>query len=221
MFNNIAPKYDFLNHFLSLGIDIIWRKKLVKLLKNKNVEQILDVAAGTADLSIELSKLKPKKIYGVDISEEMLNIGKQKVQKKNLNNLIKLEIGDSENLQFKDYTFDAVTVSFGVRNFENLEKGISEMYRVLKSGGNLIVLEFSKPENKIFRALYNFYFFKILPFIGRIFSKDNSAYTYLPASVDNFPSRDKFAKMLLNLGFKEIKIKNLTMGIATVYMVEK
>ncbi|MDH5382258.1 MAG: bifunctional demethylmenaquinone methyltransferase/2-methoxy-6-polyprenyl-1,4-benzoquinol methylase UbiE, partial [Cyclobacteriaceae bacterium] len=177
MFDNISGKYDFLNHFLSLGIDIRWRKKAIKFLKNDHPKQILDVATGTGDFAIETLKLNPEKVVGVDISEGMLAVGREKIKKKGLENKIELLSGDSENLPFKDNTFDAVTVAFGVRNFENLELGLAEINRVLKPNGKLVVLEFSKPTKFPFKQLYNFYFKFILPKIGNTISKDRSAYT--------------------------------------------
>ncbi|MCL4170724.1 UNVERIFIED_CONTAM: hypothetical protein GTU68_012394, partial [Idotea baltica] len=183
MFNNISPKYDLLNHLLSLGIDIRWRKKAIKLLKPSSPKTILDVATGTADFAIEALSLKPEKVIGVDISDGMLEVGKEKIKKKGLTETISLENGDSENLRFTDNTFDAVIVAFGVRNFENLENGLANMHRVLKTGGKVVILEFSKPTAFPFKQLYNFYFKSILPVIGNGVSKDNSAYTYLPESV--------------------------------------
>lgn len=221
MFNNISKKYDFLNHFLSLGIDIIWRKKAIKLLKQQQPKQILDIATGTGDFAIAALKLNPEKVTGVDISEGMLNVGKEKIKSKNLENKIELQLGDSENLNFKDNTFDAYTVGFGVRNFENLEKGLSEMLRVLKPNGSAIILEFSKPKKFPTKQLYNFYFNNILPGIGRLFSKDSSAYTYLPESVNAFPDGEDFIQILTKLGYKNPKIITLMFGIASIYKANK
>ena len=222
MFNNISKKYDFLNHFLSLGIDIYWRKKAIKLLRKENPELILDVATGTGDLAITANKiLKPKKVIGVDISEGMLNIGKQKIKKKKLEDKIELQMGDSEGLLFEDNKFDAVIVAFGVRNYENLEKGLADMLRVLKPGGKLVVLEFSKPTIFPFKQLYNFYFNFILPKLGKLISKDNAAYTYLPESVQAFPDGKRFTDLLDNLGCKETTWKSLTLGISAIYTAEK
>lgn len=221
MFNNIAHRYDFLNHFLSLGIDKLWRKKVMRLLKPRNPQLILDVATGTADLAIAALKLNPIKITGVDISTGMLEIGKEKIAKMGLTDKIELQVGDSENLPFQDQVFDAVIVAFGVRNFENLEKGLAEMYRVLKSGGTCLVLEFSKPEYFPVKQLYQFYFNHILPGIGRIFSKDDSAYSYLPESVNEFPSGDAFLKIVNNLGFINTRQHKLSLGIASIYYLEK
>lgn len=222
MFDNIAPKYDFLNHLLSLGIDISWRKKTIRAIAPYHPTQLLDVATGTADLAIEAAKtLKPERIIGVDIANEMLEIGRKKLAKRSLDAVIQLETGDSENLRFADETFDAVTVAFGVRNFENLEAGLSEMYRVLKHNGALAVLEFSTPTLFPFKQLYNFYFSSILPFIGRVTSKDTRAYSYLYESVQAFPDRQRFEAILKQIGFSSVKSKQLTLGICTLYIAEK
>lgn len=222
MFNNIARRYDFLNHFLSLGIDKIWRRKTIKTLKGISENPILlDVASGTGDLAISALKLKPKQIVGIDISEEMLNVGKKKIQKKGFSEIIQLQKGDSENIEFDSESFHGITVAFGVRNFENLQKGLSEMYRVLKPGGKLAVLEFSKPSKFPVKQIYNFYFKRILPFIGKIISKDNSAYTYLPESVSQFPEKHNFIAELEKAGFINCNFKSLSFGIATIYKGEK
>ncbi len=222
MFNNIARRYDFLNHFLSLGIDKIWRKKAIRSLKGiADNPMILDVAAGTGDLSLAALKLKPQKIIGVDISKEMLNIGIEKIKKKNLQDIIEFKEGDSENLEFDNAFFDGITVAFGVRNFENLNKGLSEMFRVLKPGGKLVVLEFSKPKTFPIKQVYNFYFKVILPFFGKLISKDSSAYTYLPESVSQFPERDEFISELKKVGFKECEFKTLSFGISSLYVANK
>lgn len=218
MFNNIARRYDFLNHFLSLGIDKIWRRKTINTLKGISESPVLlDVASGTGDLAITALKLKPQKIIGIDISEEMLHYGKVKLKKKGLDQIITLQKGDSENIQFQDHYFDGITVAFGVRNFENLNKGLQEMYRVLKPGGKLAVLEFSKPKSFPVKQIYNFYFNRILPFIGKMVSKDNSAYTYLPESVNQFPERKDFLKELEKVGFKDCNNRVLSFGIASIY----
>lgn len=221
MFNNISKNYDFLNHFLSLGIDIIWRKKAIKFLKNDNPKQILDIATGTGDFAIEALALNPEKVTGVDISEGMLAVGRAKMKKKGLDKIIELQLGDSEKLLFDDNTFDAVIVSFGVRNFENLEKGLKDMNRVLKEGGKAVILEFSKPTKFPFKQIYNFYFKAILPKIGKLISKDNAAYTYLPESVDAFPFGNDFLQVLERAGFKENKCKPLTFGISSIYIGQK
>jgi len=221
MFNNISKKYDFLNHFLSMGIDILWRKKAIRMLKDSQPKQILDIATGTGDFAIEALKLNPTKVIGVDISKGMLAVGKEKIKKKGLENIISLELGDSENLRFDDNTFDAYTVGFGVRNFENLEKGLAEMLRVLKPNGTAIILEFSKPKAFPIKQIYNFYFNKMLPGIGKLVSKDNAAYTYLPESVDAFPDGKDFIEILSKLGYKEIKATSLMFGIASIYKANK
>jgi demethylmenaquinone methyltransferase/2-methoxy-6-polyprenyl-1,4-benzoquinol methylase len=221
MFNNIAPKYDLLNHLLSAGIDKGWRKKVRRSLAADHPEIILDVATGTGDLAIELSKMPVKKIIGIDIAEDMLEIGRKKVAKKGLENIIDLYPGDSENIQYDNNHFDAITVAFGVRNYENLEKGLGEMYRVLKPGKKVAILEFSRPAGFPMRNLYQFYFNHILPTIGRMVSKDKSAYTYLPQSVAQFPENKAFMEVLLRVGFKKPSQKRLTFGIATLYVAEK
>jgi len=221
MFNNISKKYDFLNHFLSLGIDIIWRKKAIRMLRSKQPKQILDIATGTGDFAIAALKLNPTKVTGVDISEGMLNVGKEKIKNKGLSDKIELQLGDSENLNFNDNTFDAYTVGFGVRNFENLEKGLTEMLRVLKPEGTAIILEFSKPKKFPIKQIYNFYFNKILPGIGKLVSKDNAAYTYLPESVDAFPDGKDFTDILTKVGYKNPTAKSLMFGIASIYKASK
>ena len=217
MFDNISPKYDFLNHFLSLGIDIRWRKKAVKLLEESQPRLILDVATGTGDFALEAMALSPDKIIGVDISEGMLDVGRKKMKEKGLADRIVLQSGDSEDLKFPEGTFDAVIVSFGVRNFENLKKGLAGMHRVLKPGGKVVILEFSKPKSFPFKQLYNFYFTYILPGIGRLVSKDQSAYTYLPESVQQFPDGKAFTEILDELGFSQATCKPLTLGISSIY----
>lgn len=221
MFNNIAPRYDFLNHFLSLGIDKIWRKKAINKLKDIAPEYILDVATGTADLAIEAFRLNPKKIIGIDISIQMLEIGELKIRNNKLECVIELQKGDSENMSFPDNTFDAVTVAFGVRNFENLDKGLSEIYRVIKPNGRLVVLEFSKPGKFPVKQVYSFYFKSLLPFIGKIISKDKSAYTYLPESVMQFPEKHEFLNKLEVVGFKQCSYQSLSFGIACIYVGDK
>lgn len=222
MFNNIARRYDFLNHFLSLGIDNLWRKKAIKCICDIAPNPlILDVASGTGDLAIAALKLNPQKVIGIDISTEMLNVGIKKIKRKGYQNLIELKKGDSENLEFDNNTFDAITAAFGVRNFENLNKGLSEMYRVLKPKGKIVILEFSKPRIFPVKQFYNFYFKAILPFLGKIISKDDSAYTYLPESVNQFPERELFIQKLEQLGFKNCFFKPLSFGIASLYWAYK
>ena len=221
MFDHIAPRYDFLNHFLSLGIDRIWRRKTIRYLKPFSPETILDLATGTADLAIAASRLNPKKIRGIDLSEKMLALGREKIERKKLGGLIELSKGDSGNIPFPDQTYNAVMVAFGVRNFENPQEGIDEMFRVLKPEGNILVLEFSNPEKFPVKQLYNFYFFKILPALGRLFSKDHSAYSYLPKSVKKFPYGEAFLQLLENAGFSCLVAKSLSFGIAHIYFGKK
>ena len=217
MFNSISDKYDFLNHFLSLGIDILWRRRAIKLLKKHQPKFILDIATGTADFAIEALSLNPEKIIGVDISEGMLAVGREKLTRKGLNDKIELLSGDSEGLPFEDNIFDAVIVSFGVRNFEHLEKGLCDMFRVLKPGGQMVILEFSKPQLFPFKQLYQFYFNWILPQIGKMVSKDNAAYTYLPNSVQAFPDGAAFLKILEKIGFHDNQCRPQTLGISSIY----
>jgi len=221
MFDNIARNYDFLNHFLSLGIDILWRKKAVKMLRPEQPKLILDIATGTGDFAIETLALNPDKVIGVDISAGMLEIGKQKIQKKGMIDKIEMQLGDSEKLLFEDNTFDALTVAFGVRNYENLEKGLMDMYRVLKPNGTVVILEFSQPEVFPMKQLYQFYFKFILPLIGKVVSKDNSAYTYLPESVQAFPYGKQFAGILEDMGYRNVTVTPLTFGISSIYMAKK
>lgn len=221
MFDNISGRYDLLNHLLSLNIDKIWRKKAVKLIAKYNPQIILDVATGTGDFALEIMRLNPKMIKGIDISEGMLEVGRQKMMKKGLSNIIVLETGDAESINYPEETFEAVTVAFGVRNFENLRNGLTDIHRVLKTGYPLAVLEFSKPKNFPFKQLYWFYFKAILPVVGKLISKDPSAYTYLPESVMAFPEGKNFTDILEAVGFKNIKAYRLTGGIATIYLAEK
>lgn len=222
MFDNIAPKYDFLNQLLSLGIHKGWRKKSVKKLIPISPKNMLDVATGTGDFAIEANKrLNPDKITGVDISEGMMKFGREKLKKLGLDHKIELRIGDSENLPFSDNSFDAITVGFGVRNFENLEKGMAGMFRVLKPGGMLVVLEFSKPRKFPIKQLFNFYFNHITPLIGKIFSKDNRAYTYLPESVNVFPDGEQFTAIMKKTGFSDCTWQPLSFGIASIYTGKK
>ncbi|MEY3151885.1 MAG: bifunctional demethylmenaquinone methyltransferase/2-methoxy-6-polyprenyl-1,4-benzoquinol methylase UbiE [Bacteroidota bacterium] len=222
MFNEIAHKYDFLNRFLSIGIDIGWRKQALRLLKIKHPQSILDVATGTADLAIMSAKLlSPKEIIGIDISSGMLEIGREKVAKLGLQNCIQLQLGDSEALQQEDNRFDAVTVSFGVRNFQHLEKGLSEILRVLKPEGQLMILEFSKPTMPVIKEFYNVYMNTITPGIGGMFSKSKKAYQYLNESVQQFPEGKNLLQVMEKIGFKKTFYKRLTFGICTIYIGEK
>jgi demethylmenaquinone methyltransferase/2-methoxy-6-polyprenyl-1,4-benzoquinol methylase len=217
MFDSISGNYDFLNHFLSLGIDIRWRKKAIKLLAKSKPKLILDVATGTGDFAIETLKLNPDQVIGVDISEGMLEVGRKKMKARGIDHKIDLRLGDSENLPFEENKFDAVIVAFGVRNFENLEKGLTEMQRVLKPGGQLVVLEFSKPRGFPFKQLYNFYFKFVLPKIGQLVSRDSAAYTYLPESVQAFPDGTDFTNILNRIGFNYTTCQSLTFGISSLY----
>ncbi len=221
MFDNISHRYDFLNHFLSLGIDKGWRRKAVKLLEPEKPRQILDVATGTGDFAVQALQLNPEKVTGVDISEGMLDVGRRKIKERKLDHRIELLSGDSENLPFEDNKFDAVTVGFGVRNFENLDRGLQEIYRVLRPGGMVVILEFSRPRRFPFRQIYSFYFKFILPKIGRIVSSDKAAYTYLPESVEAFPDGDDFIHILRQVGFKNTKCRSLTFGISSIYIGTK
>jgi len=222
MFNDIAFRYDFLNRFLSAGIDIRWRKKMLKQLINLQPKKILDVATGTADVAImAIPILHPEKIIGIDISDGMLNIGREKISKAGLSNTIELLNGDSETINFEDKSFDAVTVSFGVRNFEHLEKGLSEIYRVLRPGGKLVVLEFSRPRSFAPKGLYNLYMKVVAPGMGKLFSKNRKAYTYLNESIKKFPERQNFTLILDSLGFTNTVCKPLSLGICCIYCGEK
>ncbi len=222
MFDKLAPYYDFLNRFLSLRIDVLWRKKALRMLAKSNPKKTLDIATGTADLAIMANKIwTPEKIVGLDISKEMLRVGQTKVDKKNLSSIISLEQGDSENLRFENESFDTVMAAFGVRNFENLEKGLSEMNRVLQKGGTCMILEFSKPRVFPLKQIFNVYFKYILPVIGKLTSKDPKAYEYLYESVQVFPDYDNFASILKKTGFVEVDYKPLSFGICTIYLAKK
>ena len=222
MFNAIAFRYDFLNRFLSAGIDVRWRKKAIRQLLPLHPKKILDVATGTGDFAITSYKiLKPEKITGIDISEQMLELGRHKVAKLDLIDQIDLLKGDSEAIFFNNNSFDAVTVAFGVRNFENLEQGLSEIYRVLKPGGKLIVLEFSKPSLPIIKSLYKFYMKFITPIFGKLISKNNDAYKYLNDSVQQFPEKETFINILKQLQYRHSFYKTLSLGICTIYCGEK
>ncbi|MFC3199439.1 bifunctional demethylmenaquinone methyltransferase/2-methoxy-6-polyprenyl-1,4-benzoquinol methylase UbiE [Parapedobacter deserti] len=222
MFDNISGTYDFLNHFLSLGIDIIWRKKAIRALKAAKPKYLLDVATGTGDFALEAIKiLQPSKVVGVDISQGMLDVAKEKIVKKDLEDKFEVLLGDSENLPFADSTFDAVTVAFGVRNFENLGKGLADICRVLKPGGQAVILEFSNPKRFPVKQLYRFYFNRVTPLIGRIFSKDYRAYSYLPASVARFPDGHRFTDILCRAGFSKTVCRPQTFGICTIYIGTK
>ncbi len=221
MFDTISGSYDGLNRVISFGIDIKWRKRVVKILKKKNPKNILDIATGTGDLAINLVKTGAEQIIGLDISKGMLEVGKKKVSEKGLNATIKMIVGDSENLPFEDHSFDAVTVAFGVRNFENLEKGLSEIYRVLKPSGTFVVLETSVPTKSPFKQGYRFYTKNILPLIGKLFSNDRSAYAYLSESAAVFPYGPAFNNILGKIGFIAMENKPQTFGVASIYIATK
>ena len=220
MFNMIASKYDVLNHTLSLGMDYVWRKKAIKKILN-NPKEILDIATGTADFAISAAKYTEANITGIDISDQMIYVGNKKIQQKKLNNRIKLSIEDSENLPFLDNSYDAITAGFGVRNFENLEKGLSEIYRVVKKNGYVVILEPSTPKVFPLKQIFSIYFQKILPFIGSLVSKDKSAYSYLPNSVKSFPDGDDFLKILNKQGFSKANYYPLSFGIVSLYVAIK
>ena len=215
MFDNIAHRYDFLNRFLSLGIDRGWRKKAINMLAEYKPKRILDVATGTADFAIATLKINPEEVIGVDISEGMLDVGRKKLTEKGIIN-IRLESGDSENLQFEDASFDAVIVAFGVRNFENLEKGLAEINRVLRPGGVAMILEFSKPKG-LFGVIFSIYNKTLLPLWGKLFSGDNAAYKYLPESVAAFPEGDEFKQIMTSVKYKNVTDRRLTFGICSIY----
>jgi len=221
MFDQISPKYDLLNHTLSLGIDIFWRKKAIKRLRPYHPELMLDVATGTGDFAFEAMRLQPDKIIGLDISAGMLEVGRQKIRKKKLTEQIEFVQGDSENMAFESNKFDAITVGFGVRNFENLRKGLAEMHRVLKPGGVVAILEFAQPERFPVKQLYQLYFRYMLPVIGKWVSRDQAAYTYLPESVHAFPYGAEFITILQEIGYKKATCELLSFGISALYIAEK
>lgn len=221
MFDNISENYDGLNRVISFGIDVKWRKKVVRLVAEKKPKSILDIATGTGDLAINLAKTNAEKIVGLDISPGMLEVGKQKVSKKKLDEKIEMVLGDGEKLPFEDNTFDAITVAFGVRNFENLEQGLTEIFRVLKPTGIFVVLETSVPVKTPFKQGYRLYTKYILPIIGKLFSKDNSAYGYLSESAAAFPYGENFNNILRKIGFIDVKDKPQTFGVATIYTATK
>ncbi|WP_255572915.1 bifunctional demethylmenaquinone methyltransferase/2-methoxy-6-polyprenyl-1,4-benzoquinol methylase UbiE [Hanstruepera marina] len=221
MFDTISEDYDGLNRVISFGIDVSWRKKVVALVGEKKPKSILDIATGTGDLAIQLAETKATKIVGLDISSGMLNVGKQKVAKKGLDQTIEMVLGDSENMPFEDNTFDAITVAFGVRNFETLDKGLTEIYRVLKPDGIFVILETSVPTKTPFKQGYNFYTKYVLPKIGRLFSKDKSAYKYLSESASVFPYGEKLNNILRKIGFINVTDLPQTLGVATIYTASK
>ena len=224
MFDNIAHSYDFLNHFFSLGIDKLWRKKAINILKKENPSSILDVATGTGDFALQSLKNglpATGKITGLDISNGMLEVGRKKISMKSLSNRIEMVQGDSENLPFDDNTFDATMVAFGVKNFQNLKPGLQDMYRVIKPNSLCVVLEFSKPKIFPIKQLFGFYFKRIMPFLGKLVSKDSRAYTYLPESVEAFPEGEAFKEIMKECGYREIEQKMLFGGVASIYWGRK
>ena len=221
LFDSIAYRYDLLNHLLSGSIDLYWRRRAIEHLLTLQPKRILDVATGTADFAIAALRLKPRQVVGVDIAEEMLAVGRAKLKKRGLDTIVALHTGEAEQLQFDAGSFDAAIVAFGARNFENLEKGLSEMHRVLRPGGKILVLEFSRPKHFPFRQLYFFYFLNILPFVGRLVSKSKDAYTYLPDTVMKFPDGSDFLDILHNVGFHHTIEERLTLGIVSIYIGTK
>ncbi|MFT5581080.1 MAG: demethylmenaquinone methyltransferase/2-methoxy-6-polyprenyl-1,4-benzoquinol methylase [Psychromonas sp.] len=218
MFDNISSRYDFLNHFLSLGIDRVWRRKAINKLRSIHPKKILDIATGTADFALAAMKLQPAEVVGLDLSSGMLEVGKKKIKKKGLDEVISMVQGDSEKLDFEDGYFDALTVGFGVRNFEDLEQGLSEMLRVVRPGGKLVILEFSKPKKFPIKYAFGFYSKYLIPFFGKRISKDEKAYSYLPESVEAFPEGENFVNILKKVGYKNVEAELVSGGIATIYM---
>jgi len=221
LFDSIAYRYDLINHLLSGGVDLYWRRRAVERLRDLQPKRILDVATGTGDFAIAATQLKPERVIGVDLSQKMLELGNEKIRRKNLSSTIALQTGDAEHLEFDTDTFDATIVAFGVRNFEDLEAGLREMFRVLRPGGRIAILEFSKPSAFPFRQVYFFYFLKILPSIGRFVSKHEEAYQYLSDSVMEFPEGEEFLKILKKVGFASTEAIRLTFGIVTIYTAQK
>jgi len=221
LFDSIAYRYDFLNHTLSSGIDILWRRRAVRLLQELHPRRILDVATGTADLAIETARLNPEQIIGVDISTKMLEIARTKISKKDLENIISLETGEAEHLRFESGSFDVVMTAFGVRNFENLDLGLREFHRVLRIGGTAMILEFSQPRRSPVKQFYQFYSRYLLPLLGGLISRNRSAYEYLPSTITEFPDGEEFCKCLLGAGFSSAAWHPQTFGIASIYMAVK
>jgi len=221
MFNNISKRYDFLNHFFSLGIDKLWRKRAIKMLGECSPKKILDMATGTGDFAVAALKLNPEEVIGVDISQGMLDVGIEKMKRKGVDGIVTMKLGDSENLPFEDHYFDGLTVGFGVRNYENLEKGLGEMLRVIKPEGKAIILEFSKPKKFPVKHLFNFYSKHIIPFLGKKISKDGRAYEYLPESVAAFPEGNDFMEIMRKVGYKNVQARRVSGGIATIYSGDK
>jgi demethylmenaquinone methyltransferase/2-methoxy-6-polyprenyl-1,4-benzoquinol methylase len=221
IFDRIAPYYDLLNHVLSLGFDIRWRKKAIRLLEEYEPKTILDIATGTGDLALEAATLGAERIYGVDLSPAMLKLAREKIERRGLSSKIIVEEGTAEQLRFPDNAFDAVTVAFGIRNFSDLARGLEEMHRVLRPGGAVAILEFSRPKRAPFRQVYSFYFTRILPRLGGVISRSREAYQYLPSTVQAFPDGEILMQILTSVGFVGPFQQPLTMGIATIYVAEK
>ena len=221
MFNNIAYRYDFLNSLLSLGIHKGWRRKCVQLISEKKPKYLLDVATGTADFAIECMKLNPTSVIGIDISEGMMKFGREKIEKLNLQKQITLQYGDAETCDLPSNSIDAITVGFGVRNFQNLEKGLQNMNRILKPGGQICILEFSTPRKFPMKQFYKFHFKYITPTVGKLFSKDSSAYTYLPESIKVFPDNERFVEILEKTGYYKATFQAVSFGLAAIYLAEK
>lgn len=222
MFDNIAPRYDLLNHTLSLSIDRIWRRRVVRIVRRCHPHRILDVATGTGDLAIDMARhIRDVQVLGVDLSEKMLDVARRKVQARGLDSRILLDLGDAEHLSLADASVDVATVAFGVRNFGDLEAGLKELARTIKPGGKVVILEFSRPKNRFFRTLYEFYSYKILPRIGGMVSKDKRAYMYLPVSVGEFPAPGEFMAMMTRAGFTDCRARSQSFGIAQIYIGER
>ena len=221
MFDSISFEYDKLNRLISAGNDVKWRKTIYKIAERLNPIDILDIATGTADIALELSKIEGSKITGLDISEKMLDVGRQKVTERNLENKVSLVSGDAENLNFSKSTFDLISIGFGVRNFQNLEKGLLESFRVLREGGTLIILETSVPQNRLVKLFYLLFSRTFIPLVGSLFSKDKKAYKYLQKSAEEFPSGESFSQILKSCGFKNVQIMPLMLGASSIYVAKK
>ena len=221
MFDSISFEYDKLNRLISAGNDVKWRKTIYKIAERLNPIDILDIATGTADIALELSKIEGSKITGLDISEKMLDVGRQKVTERNLENKVSLVSGDAENLNFSKNTFDLISIGFGVRNFQNLEKGLLESFRVLREGGTLIILETSVPQNRLVKLFYLLFSRTFIPLVGSLFSKDKKAYKYLQKSAEEFPSGENFSQILKSCGFKNVQIMPLMLGASSIYVAKK
>jgi demethylmenaquinone methyltransferase/2-methoxy-6-polyprenyl-1,4-benzoquinol methylase len=221
LFDKIAPRYDFLNHLLSVGLDVLWRNKAIDRLASQRPQRILDVATGTGDFALAAARLQPREIIGIDLSEEMLHIGREKVERRGLTSLITLQQGDAEHLEFRDQDFDAVLVAFGIRNFSNLHQGLREIYRVLRPGGSFVVLEFSQPRDGLIRLLYGWYSRFVIPRLGGLISRHREAYEYLPKTVSEFPYGEEFLAIVRAVGFHSAAQYPLTFGIVSIYQAFK